>query len=531
MAEDLLIVFTDEVGSTARDCGAVSEDQILAPRIALFSDQLACLSGNGWKVLKSVGDALVIKYEGDPDSIAQAIHSIFLSWKRCLTSGTRFRVAVHCPVTPSLATGANLRTGLTQLGHPDPPALWPSFSSLDDDLFGLEMNLAARLASLPTGNAFVMSEHVLAKKEIRDRLRSFLTEEYYISPRVPVTNLKGFEGYLTFDGVTAATAQEENSGRQLFWVHEILPKTSVAGHSSLIADSRCFQVMRTIIAPYVLADKKNSKKPLPKLPHLDFATKLAEVRLRELLGSEETSTAFGYHSDALFLITETWEGPPARLDRSAPKKAPLLRTSQNSKTEEYAQFPTTHILFSSTFSDAVDRLFSEKIRTGEKTDSPHNDIEVTSTLLSESHSILKRSCWLPNAFPEGKMIYYLLIFQVKNTAMFSPDDVRTFEKIDNRLENLEPVSWGILRGGADGYVLYRAENDGGRDRKYIGALNTSCNQSPTPDSFLSRTIPLLVHKLELVWSQKVPELSQAKEFSDNQHWQHFMDPKRADKPQ
>jgi hypothetical protein len=95
MSDILLIVFTDEVGSTRRDCSARTSAAILTPRLNLFSAQLDRLQDAGWRVLKNVGDSLVIRCDCNVSYIADAIYSLFLAWRDRLPSSTeRLRVAI-----------------------------------------------------------------------------------------------------------------------------------------------------------------------------------------------------------------------------------------------------------------------------------------------------------------------------------------------------------------------------------------------------------------------------------------------------
>jgi hypothetical protein len=188
-----------------------------------------------------------------------------------------------------------------------------------------------------------------------------------------------------------------------------------------------------------------------------------------------------------------------------------LKRSQRGDTEqEFAEFPPTHVLFSSTFDDDVDRLLGYRLKKEKLEDFPAedipDDIKVTGELSFESQSIFERARWAPDAFNQQSEAYYLLVLQVKNSAPYPPDDWRNFGGVDQAVAGLRPLGWGLLRGTADGYVLYGASSVHGGDTARIGQLDGQCRQDPNKRSFLSRIIPLWVHKLEFVWRQDVRQL-------------------------
>jgi hypothetical protein len=155
--------------------------------------------------------------------------------------------------------------------------------------------------------------------------------------------------------------------------------------------------------------------------------------------------------------------------------------------------------------------------------STHPDIEIAIEMPSESRVLYERACWLPGAATDDASIYYLLIFQIKTTADFEPDDVRNFESVDAAFESLNPVSWGLLRGGSDGYVLYENRDAEIGDSQIVRRFDAACRQDPSVHSFLSNAIPLLIHRLKLHWRQQIPELIRANEFPGKQTWKTFME--------
>jgi len=537
---DLLIVFTDEVGSTKRDCRLHEPEDIIAPRSALFGIQLKNLEPMGWSVLKNVGDSLVLKFNPEPltaEAVAKAVYSMFLAWEKRLDKATeQLRVAVHRPLTPRFASGELLHLRLTESVANDRIRLWRSFDSLRDDLFGLEMNLAARLAGLPSGNAFIVSESVLTGNDglVAQALSGLLGDKYYLGPRVPITNLRGFDGYLLFDGIVQGEMTNYDQTTEAFslWAREILPRTIVEQHHSLIADSRRHQVIRTIMISCAAKDITEVSRIVSPIPHQEFGLKLAENGLKQLL---QDGSALSFHADALFKIEATWEGRPARLDRTVtPTKQPWLRRSESL---ERVLLPTSHILFTSAFDESVDDLVSLRIKKTKLSHIRRSKIQIECTLVSESNLVFKKTCWQPNAIDtlSSSYFYYILIFQIKSNNICTPNEVWPFQFVEESVADLEPVSWGMLRGRADGYILYRAPKvnltamDGDKSRVEEMADLFKLDPAEERSPFLAWTIPLILHKLSFVWKQPVPELRSANEFRDNENWRLFIEPAKLPK--
>lgn len=549
---NLLIIFTDEVGSTGRDCRAgADEGKILAPRHNLFTLQVATLKGKGWTVLKNVGDSLVIKHEGIANTRAKAILDLFLAWqKRHGAPEARIRVAIHGPCSNSFVSGKKLRERLACDGIPQKPLRWPSFEALEDDLFGLEMNLASRLVSLSTDHAFVISDNVLTPAVRRSLCACLRPYSYYVGPRVPVTYLKGFEEYLSF--CDQPSLCKECSGcrsqKRVHWVREILPcvaegeELSVSQFPCLIEDAKRFQAIRTILMVYTATDIATGADRPEKQTFFDGAVKAAYKRLSALVGSNGEQTAFGFHLDALFRVDQTWSGQPVRLNRQPPpvtqsggrSAPPWLSVEAIKKDKDFACLPITFVLFSSTFDENGDRLLgaclrNSKVEASEEEVTGFQDITVKCQLLPESHLIHKRAYWHSEA-RKVKALYYLYYFQIRNDAPYGADQVRNFRCVSTRVGSLAPVGWGLLRGGIDGYVLYRHTGSAGDDAVVSEINKHVMVEKPITADFLSNTIPLRLQKLTLLVDQPTEEAARAVEWSSEEKWRHFIDPSADGKP-
>jgi len=198
--DPILIVFTDEKGSTARDVQCPSPEDILHRRVSLFSNQVRMLSTKEWLVLKNVGDQLILRCDrGDSDNrvlknkIVSCLKNLYDAWKS-QPLRDRLRIAVHSPdfSEKRWASGDHLLEKL-QNTFEELTTLWPSCTHLRNDIFGYEMNLAARLVTIATDALFIISEKIVKLCE-EDFLREEISKwESGLSKKIPLINIKGFE--------------------------------------------------------------------------------------------------------------------------------------------------------------------------------------------------------------------------------------------------------------------------------------------------------------------------------------------------
>lgn len=196
----LLIVFTDEVKSTEQDARCTYARQILSARANLFGPQIECLNKFGWLIIKNVGDQLVMRFDNKKnydieDIVTDCLIELYNFWKKELKG--KIRIAVHTPREGrGLATGKDINEYLLPILKRSAQKtkkclknLWPSIKFLEEDMFGFDMNLAARLVTIPKTALFIITEGVYNLCNQGGKLKN----QVAISDPIPIINLKGFE--------------------------------------------------------------------------------------------------------------------------------------------------------------------------------------------------------------------------------------------------------------------------------------------------------------------------------------------------
>ena len=226
----LMIVFTDELGSTKRDCELLSDlsnkrikvsaykKAIATSRVNLFNNQIKRLGdyGGKWTVIMTVGDALIISLNAtankDLKDIADScLGALFNIWEHSKATG-KIRVACHLTDSDEIILGIDYpelkRCFKGKKGGKAYLDLKPVSKSIQADMFGPAMNMCARLASIPKASLFVVSRELMdflfrEKGSIWQRIAdnessdlSFKIESNTVNVRaypVPIVNIKGFE--------------------------------------------------------------------------------------------------------------------------------------------------------------------------------------------------------------------------------------------------------------------------------------------------------------------------------------------------
>jgi len=221
----LLIVFTDELNSTARDLKYLKElhesgdvtkykSELKNSRAELFSHQINNLDNHGekWTVIKTVGDSLIISLNAEDarslkDITDKCLGSLFNIWK---SSSDKHKIRIACHLTNSreIITGKE-SPEITKCfkGKDAHLVLSPVLNSIDTDMFGPAMNKAARLASIPKGSLFVVSQELMefmhGKEDVLKHINNNVpypmklkqgAETFNVRAYpIPIINLKGFE--------------------------------------------------------------------------------------------------------------------------------------------------------------------------------------------------------------------------------------------------------------------------------------------------------------------------------------------------
>lgn len=201
--EDVVyLVYTDVVGSTKLD----KKDPI-EWRKKSFGEQLdSLLSLENSLVLKSVGDALFVIYEGKDRGLSEQelIKKILYSvWKSFNTADDQARIRAVVHEIKGHQRGAKIAKYLSKQytkGHKD-----NFLEALEKDIFGKEVNKAARILSLVHKPAILVSENVARKitpsaEECATKGNpipfSLNDQDFVLHSPVPVLYMKGVFDFL-----------------------------------------------------------------------------------------------------------------------------------------------------------------------------------------------------------------------------------------------------------------------------------------------------------------------------------------------
>jgi hypothetical protein len=189
MSEKILIVFTDEVGSSSKMEHMTSSAQVKTSVINHFAHLLSNVVDNRTKVVKNIGDSLFLRFDGESSTNFKSdlikVLTKFVSAFNAFDTqeGQRIRIVAHLvnagdvfKFVPPQADGENrinefgseLKKQLVAASEDRNLAdIWPGFESMRLDIFGHGINLAARYAGIPGDPTFVISNRVF--EEIKDK--------------------------------------------------------------------------------------------------------------------------------------------------------------------------------------------------------------------------------------------------------------------------------------------------------------------------------------------------------------------------
>jgi len=494
----LLIVFTDEVGSTIKDedehrkykGSAVGlgryRKRLVSRRCKQFGKLVNNLLPTGAKVVKNVGDALVITLcadHGDP-RLMKCLKALYDAWDKLKRN---IRVAVHLAPVSDVATAKDLESFIDQVrkhaGQPTEKKLkdiWPALIVMAHDVFGAPMNRAARLAGVPHDALFVVSEEVVGgvvkksgdgkksdDQKKRDQLeigRSYIQSELQAAcDRVPLVQVKNV-GRVTLDSP--------------WWVCEVRPRSA---DPKLVEQFKSVQAIRVI---EIAGDSVGEA-------HKEQAADRLQTSLIAPSGSDS------FFVDLLFHVENVWVGYETRRDREH------LWGLEEWKLRDPKSVSRQALLV--VFSGCPDFATDEQLRK-KKLALHTSEWDLQPTTLRVSEKVRYRYADTGNHMPGGKS-YYLLEFQVR-AGTVRPDDFKGVFKgikpsyVSNGLRRL---AHGLLEGETDGFVLFRAV--GKNSIEVRNSLQQSQNAPGKGElSFLKRVAMISLYELSLVHKNGHPEV-------------------------
>lgn len=321
----VLIVFTDEVGSSRRDelFESANQDSLQSYKEKLresraehFGTLIGQMKNNSWRIIKNVGDSLIIRFDhGDniPKELLECLNALYTAWKKfnekwrefyeqwCRTSTERWegyrpnkcptglRIAVHLAKSDEVLVDNdldNLRNTIKKVANVKKMNnVWPSFTpSIKYDIFGRAMTTAARLIGLTETPLFIVSENVVKKigEENFNNTMNKLDSSIRCLPSIPLIYIKGLD-----------TVRYDNP----FYIREVTNYEE----PSLVAETKRIQAIRIIFLGF-------GQGTVP-IDELDNVTTILSSRIRD------QNKPMSYYVDVALNIKRMWTCPPLRDDR------------------------------------------------------------------------------------------------------------------------------------------------------------------------------------------------------------------------
>lgn len=448
--QPLLIVFTDEVGGTTRDTQINDLKTFTQCRVEQFSAVIKNMENPNWLVIKNVGDQLVIRFKPDSElssSVSACVKCLYDAWininKTIKENYCKIRIAVHLAYN-GFATGedlADFRVNIeTEVGNANVKLndLWPSLQYIGDDIFGYEMTRAARLISLPSKGAFILSH------EVFNEMNSEMKEYCNLKGPIPLIFLKGFDDLIDI------------GESYIIWeANEPSIKDNI---DSLFIQSKNFHTIRFIGIRCDYNDVKSS-----------YDETYINVMKPEIYERLFMNKAINHYTDIAFNIEKEWSGHSMSLSRifnNKKLKFRLVKDVDKRNNIDWRSMAKKMILFTSSFDlktdDIIRNYFSEEFK-------GWNMIPLT--LFIHENSRFKKSIWWENysASKIGELDiptyvlenerYYLLFFQITKDHLSKADKPDVFFETANESISIQPGknmrihSYGLIKGEIDGYIL------------------------------------------------------------------------------
>ena len=510
----LVIVITDEVGSTPRDedlrkkkdeqeiTEEEYKDRLLKSRQYLFSNQIRGLTQptSGWTVVKTVGDSLIISLKPNSredvrDNLLECLDSLLKVWKEF---GRELRVACHLTYLEDILTGKKELEPLKQSiqrSSPESVILDPILTSIESDIFGSAMNLAARLASIPKEGLFVVSQEVMEEistsKYLREQiiLKRVPFELKFSSNKmigwaypVPVINVKGFaEKYTT-----------------PMYVWEIVLQGSEKEYRSLRVQFKEFQSLKVVVASYkapIVLDKnhpweedacttfENRLKDNPCPLFIDF---VLELKNQHQLFDPNMLRDFDHQLEKLKQNKRNWQDV-------------LIEVREKGDLIPY------YVMFTT----VPDIESNKKLRYFFTPKDENKDESWTFQHISfDIYESLKVEYEEEKTFKK----YFLLLFQIQKKHANKADDwKRFFKEKDSSLLSIYPVdryhtyttiACGLIKGEIDGFVLFASDSG---DNNCMGTLEEYITTDIIQGKFFSKMAPIFLYDLKLIPPFPFPE--------------------------
>lgn len=507
--DDILIVFTDEVGSTTHQ-ETMTPEEVKVTALAHFKRIIQCLEGTRAKIIKNIGDSLLITYE---EGLIEIISSLAKAHQE---GSTKIRIAAHFVKKEQLLQGQQVMDVLK--GESEVNKLtdvWPDFASLTYDIFGHGVNLAARFSGIPKADLFIISDSVyeeiikvgkeknLIEKSLppQNLPFAFITQlrEYRvsISPPIPIVSLKGLKKitYLQPRYVCEVVKidNDEFPKFHLYSDQKVLRNINIVRFHSDVTmgiESRLSKLRWEFVENKIL---QRSLETNPALPHpntfyndlcfeiygrWEFNVKDAEKEVRNYQKLVKNIKEYNHpkHGDVYsFAIFNSFPN-----ESSEEKYREFLDIKYTEKKGFYTMIRTYRVWKDNVF---LDNFIKDMPSDGITRPSIGKGVSPIAADINRNY--FKNAIFSKTTRTEEsphKDFFVLIIFQI---SPGDTHDVTSFEDVFKGVPfTLETIgghlaSFGLLRGEPDGYILYWLKQNTLLYDEIIDAILKECINPPS----------------------------------------------------
>lgn len=516
---ELFLVYTDVVGSTPLD---LSTDDPIAWRRTSFLEQLKMLlSIDNALALKSIGDALFIiidcshKTKNKKELCQEVLACTYKAYLNTKTAGINsklnkeinIRAVVH--LIKDHCCGEEIANEIIkaildgQIDDKDNKKSSLLIQSLKDDIFGTEVNKAARIQSLVRADAILISEEIAKIIEdnpakYNDNLNKlfYITfkhkdTEYQLHSPVPVIKLKGLKDI-------------SYKSPLIVWQLDQIPRDI---QPALATEFKSYQMFRLLLTG------------LKKIPLQENDRVVMQSEVDDLLELNNLSkNVFSFYNDFIWDVIDEFEISPIKFTRNS-----IGEVHENIKNQKKAFEGNFFCLkpVSGSFkllpnrNINVDLLISKIVLCS----FPSREVAIHGRQIVETISIGDQkyvlftepqtidiytpSNLLPKKFDDYIGSFILMFFGVYIQNVSDANNENTFfSDISSLLpdNDLKVIIYGINSGLVDGFVLFKVENVSSKAidnnnvqtvfESPIASILNKYKPSKLSTNFFSKTFPI-----------------------------------------
>ena len=378
----------------------------------------------------------------------------------------------------------------------------PVLNGIEADIFGPDMNKAARLAGVPRESVFVVSQEIMVAlfgaNEVKDNLAqnrwitiSLPSESASVSVRaypVPVVNVKGIEPHIDDNYISQAKTNFSIEAEKDIisispyltpWhVWEIEESTTgedrANGHLPLRVQFKELQSLKIVAATFGRTYDEDVRAAYDA-----FENKLRKNPCKLFI-------------DCVFKINSLHEPYEPNLFRIFSRDQRTWKDPYAKYVEKNKEDPLRHLylMFSSVPDIKTNRMLRKYFApTTDNWDFQHISYDLYEGTVFPGRTEMKSSDR-----------FYLLLFQIRQTFSEDADDRNEFFSVGQRKllpkyvsDQCTCIAYGLLRGEFDGFVLFSSKDDVSSELQTF--IRSSINN---PNNFFFKTAPIYLYDLQYI---------------------------------